>query len=146
MSSVSQSRPTLCDPMDCSTARIPVLHYLPELPSSLSHPLLLPSVFSSIRVFSNESVLHTSWPKYWSFSPLSLKTARSNFSVSYVITLTSYLPTSCLYGYTGSTCTIQNNLLKSLVSNLNSIHRLNCLWPYQLIYSFSDIRIRMCTF
>jgi len=54
--------------MDCSTARIPVLHYLPELPSNLSHPLLLPSVFSSIRVFSNESVLHTSWPKYWSFS------------------------------------------------------------------------------
>ena len=30
--------------------------------------LLLPSIFSSIRVFSNESVLHTRWPKYWSFS------------------------------------------------------------------------------
>ena len=30
--------------------------------------LLLPSVFSSIRVFSNESVLHIRWPKYWSFS------------------------------------------------------------------------------
>ena len=30
--------------------------------------LLLPSVFSSIRVFSNESVLHIKWPKYWSFS------------------------------------------------------------------------------
>ena len=35
----------------------------------LSHPfLLLPSVFLSIRVFSNESVLHIRWPKYWSFS------------------------------------------------------------------------------
>ena len=39
-----------------------------------SHPilccplLLLPSVFPSIRVFSNESVLHVRWPKYWSFS------------------------------------------------------------------------------
>ena len=33
------------------------------------HPLLLPpSIFPSIRVFSNESVLHISWPKYWSFS------------------------------------------------------------------------------
>ena len=33
------------------------------------HPLLLlPSVFSSIRVFSNESVLHIKWPKYWNFS------------------------------------------------------------------------------
>ena len=31
--------------------------------------LLLPSVFPSIRVFSNESVLHIRWPKYWSFSP-----------------------------------------------------------------------------
>ena len=31
-------------------------------------PLLLPSVFSSIRVFSNESALRISWPKYWSFS------------------------------------------------------------------------------
>ena len=30
--------------------------------------LLLPSIFSSIRVFSNESALHISWPKYWSFS------------------------------------------------------------------------------
>ena len=46
------------------------------LPSNhliLCHPLLLlPSIFPSIRVFSNESVLHIRWPKYWSF----------NFSVS----------------------------------------------------------------
>ena len=35
----------------------------------LCHPLLfLPSIFSSIRVFSNELALHISWPKYWSFS------------------------------------------------------------------------------
>ena len=34
----------------------------------LSHPLLLPSIFPSIRVFSNDSVLHIRWPKYWSFS------------------------------------------------------------------------------
>ena len=38
----------------------------------LCHPLLPPSIISSIRVFSNESVLHIRWPKYWSF----------NFSVS----------------------------------------------------------------
>ena len=39
----------------------------------LCHPLLLlPSIFTSIRVFSNESVLHIRWPKYWSF----------NFSIS----------------------------------------------------------------
>ena len=34
----------------------------------LCHPLLLPSVFPSIRFFSNESALHIRWPKYWSFS------------------------------------------------------------------------------
>ena len=34
----------------------------------LCHPLLLPSIFPSIRVFSKESVLHIRWPKYWSFS------------------------------------------------------------------------------
>ena len=34
----------------------------------LCHPLLLPSIFPSIRVFSNESALHIRWPKCWSFS------------------------------------------------------------------------------
>ena len=34
----------------------------------LCHPLLLPSIFPSIRVFSNESALQIRWPKYWSFS------------------------------------------------------------------------------
>ena len=34
----------------------------------LCHPLLPPSIFPSIRIFSNESVLHIRWPKYWSFS------------------------------------------------------------------------------
>ena len=41
------------------------------MPSShliLCQPLLLPSIFPSIRVFSNESALHIRWPKYWSFS------------------------------------------------------------------------------
>ena len=41
------------------------------LPSNhliLCRPLFLPSTFPSIRVFSNESVLHIRWPKYWSFS------------------------------------------------------------------------------
>ena len=34
----------------------------------LCHPILLPSIFPSIRVFSNESVLRIRWPKYWNFS------------------------------------------------------------------------------
>ena len=81
-SSVVQSCPTLCDPMDCSTPGLPVHHQLLEftqtqsiesvMPSShliLCCPLfLLPSIFPSIRVFSSESVLWIKWPKYWSFS------------------------------------------------------------------------------
>ena len=77
-SSVAQSCPTLCDPMDCSTPGFPVHHELPEFMSIesvmlsnhliLCCPLLLLSVFPSIRVFSNESVLCIRWPKDWSFS------------------------------------------------------------------------------
>ena len=80
--SVTQSRPTLCNPMNCSIPGFPVHHQLPELaqthvqqvgvPSSqfiLCCPLLLlPSIFPSIKVFSSESVLRIRWPKYWSFS------------------------------------------------------------------------------
>ena len=80
-SSVTQSCPTLCNPMDCSTPGFSVLHQLLDLaqthvielvmPSNhliLCRPLLLPpSIFASIRVFSSESVLRIRWPKYWSF-------------------------------------------------------------------------------
>ena len=45
------------------------LAYLPSSHLILCHPLLLPhSIFPSIRVFSNEFVLHIRWPTYWSFS------------------------------------------------------------------------------
>ena len=80
-SSVAQSCLTHCDPMDCSTPGFPVHHQLLEFTHTHvcvgdaiqpSHPLLslllLPPVPLSIRVFSNESVLHSRWPKYWSFS------------------------------------------------------------------------------
>ena len=82
LSSVAQSCPTLCDPMDCSTPGftvhqnsrsllrlksielvMPSNHLILYLPL-----LLLPLVFASIRVFSSESVLHIRCPKYWSFS------------------------------------------------------------------------------
>ena len=80
-SSVTQSYPTLCNPMDFSMLGFPVHHQLPELAwipihcvgdaIQPSHPLSSPSppsIFSSIRVFSIESVLQIRWPKYWSFS------------------------------------------------------------------------------
>ena len=79
-SSVTQSCLPLCDPMGCSMPGFPVHHRFLELsqtiesvmPSNhliLCHPLiLLPSIFPSTRVFSNESVLRIRWPKFWSFS------------------------------------------------------------------------------
>ena len=74
-SSVAQSCPTLCDPMNCSTPGLPVHHQLTCIESVmptnhliLYRPVLLPSIFPSIRVFSNESLLCMKWPKYWSFS------------------------------------------------------------------------------
>ena len=85
--SVTQSCPIFWDPMDRSTSGLPAHHQLPEfsqlvsiepgMPSNhliLCRPLLLlPSIFPSIRVFSNESALRISifpsvWPKYWRFS------------------------------------------------------------------------------
>ena len=68
--------------MDCSTPVFHTLHHLLELAQTHVHgvgndiqpscsllPLLLwPSIFPSIRVFSNESALHIRWPKYWRFS------------------------------------------------------------------------------
>ena len=87
-SSVAQSCPTLCDPMDCrgphghahqaslsianSWSSLKLTSIEPVMPSShpiLCHPLLLmPSIFPRIRVFSNGSAIHIRWPKYWNFS------------------------------------------------------------------------------
>ena len=72
---------TLCDPMNHSTPGLPVHHQLLDPPKPMSivsvmpsnhiilcHPLLLlPSIFPSIRVFSNESALHNRWPKHLEF-------------------------------------------------------------------------------
>ena len=72
---------SLCDPMDCSTQSLSITNYqsllrlmsiklvMPSNHLIFFHPLLLlPSIFPSIRVFSNELVLCIRWPKCWSFS------------------------------------------------------------------------------
>ena len=80
-SSVTWSCPTLCNPMNHSMPGLPFHHQLWEFTQTISielvmpsnhltlcRPLLLPLIFPSIRVFSNESALCITWPKYWSFS------------------------------------------------------------------------------
>ena len=81
-SSVAQSCPALCGPMDCSMPGLPAHHQFTE-PNQThvhhvgdaiqpSYPLLSPPPptfhLSQHQVFSNELVLHIRWPKYWSFS------------------------------------------------------------------------------
>ena len=81
-SSVTQSCPTLWDPMDCNTPGFPVLHQLVELAQTHihrvsdaiqpSHPLSSPSP-PAFKVSQHQGlfkclVLHIRWPKYWSFS------------------------------------------------------------------------------
>ena len=81
-SSVAQSCPTLCNPMNCSMPGLPVYHQRLEFTQTHvhrdsdaiqpSHPLssllLLSPIPPSISVFSNESTLCMRWPKCWSFS------------------------------------------------------------------------------
>ena len=91
-SSVAQLCLTLCDPMNCSTPGFPVHHQRQKLAQthghrvvmppnhlSLCHPLLLlPSIFPSIKVFSNESFLCISWPKYCIGASASASVLHSN--------------------------------------------------------------------
>ena len=85
-SSVAQSCPTVCNPLDCSTPGFSVFNQLLDLaqthvtelvmPTNHLIPcspfLLLTSIFPSNRVFSNESVLYIIWPKYWSSASASV--------------------------------------------------------------------------
>ena len=106
VSSFTQSCPTLCDLMDCSTPGLPVHHQLLEFMQTHvhwvsdaiqpSHPLLSPSspAFNLSQqqglykwvsfqwIFSNESVLCIRWPKYWSFS----------FSISLPVNIQDWFP------------------------------------------------------
>ena len=93
-SSVTQSCPTLCDPMNCSRPGLLVHYQLPEFtqthvhrvgdaiqPSrSLSSPSLPALNPSQHQIFSNESTLRIRWPKYWSFSFSIISTGRCRIS------------------------------------------------------------------
>ena len=114
VSSVAQSSPTLCEPMDYSRLSCPSpipgvysnscpLMVMPSNHLILCRPLLLPpSIFLSIRVFSNESILRIRWPKYWSFS----------FSISSSMNIQDWFP----LGWTGWIC-LQAKGLSRVFSN-----------------------------
>ena len=95
-SSVAQSCTALCDPIDCSTSLsitnswslLKLMSIQQVMPSNhliLSCPLLfLPSIFPSIRVFSNELV-RIMWPEYWSFSFIICPSGDSSRLISFRI-------------------------------------------------------------
>ena len=120
LSSIAQSCLTLCDPLDCSTPGLPVHPQIPEstqthrvmMPSNrliLCHPLLLPSIFPSIRVFSDESVHHIRWPEYWSFS----------FSISPSNEYSGLIP----LGWTGWISILSKGLLRVLSNTTFQKHQ-----------------------
>ena len=107
--SVAKSCPTLCDPVDCSTPGFPVHHHLLEFtqthvhpvgdaiqpPHPLSAPSPLPSIFPSIRVFSDELALPNNSSKYWSFNFSISPSNEYSGLISFAKSLQSY-PTLCV--------------------------------------------------
>ena len=99
---VAQSCPNPCDPMECSMPGFPVHHQSQNLLKLMSIELVMPSthlilcrsllfppsVFLSIRIFSNELVLNIRRPKYWSFSfnisPFNEYSGRLSFRIDWL--------------------------------------------------------------
>ena len=137
-SSVAQSSPTLCEPMDCSTpgflftansySLLKLMSIESVMPSNaliLCHLLLLlPSIFPSYRVFSNESVLSIRCPKYWSFSfstsPSNEYSGLISFRMDLLALLAIQKTLKSLLQHHKSICSSVLNFLYS--SNLTSIH------------------------
>ena len=124
LSSITQSCPTLCDPWTAacqaslsitnSQSLLKLMSIKLVMPSNhliLCHPLLLPpSVFPSIRVLSNESVLHIRWPKYWSnyfsFSPSNEYSGLISFRMDWLDLLVILGTLKSLFQHHGSKASI----------------------------------------
>ena len=123
-SSVAQSCPVLYEPMNCSTPGLPVHHQLRSPPRPMSVDsvmpsnhlilccplLLLPSIFLSIRIFSNESVLPIRWPKYWrirfSISPSNEYSGLISFRIDWLDILAAQGTLKSLHQHHSSKATI----------------------------------------
>ena len=139
--SVANSCPTLCNPMDYSTPDFPVLHYPLEfaqnhviesmMPSRLlilCHPIvLLLSIFPNIRDFSNESVVHITWPKYWSVSFSISSSSEYSGLISLKIDWFDLLLSNVLSGIFYNITVWRHQLFGTLPSLWSSSH--NRTWP-----------------
>ena len=146
-SSVAQLSLILCDPMDCSTPVFPVYHQLRSLfklmsiksvmPSDhliLCCPLLLlPSIFASIRVFTDESVLHIKWPNDRSFS---LSISPSNEYWGLISFRKDWMDLLALQGTLESAPTPQFKSINSLALSFLYSPTLTCIHDYWKNQSF----------
>ena len=126
--------------MDCSMPGLPVQHQLPDftqthvhvlvMPSNHlihCHPLLLlPSIFPSTMVFSNESALRIRWPKYWSFSfiisPTNVYSERISFRMDWLNLLAVQGTLKSLLQHYSSKASILLSSAFFIVLTLTSIH------------------------
>ena len=125
--------------MDCSTPGLPVYYQPPEFtqthvhkvtdaiqPSYPCHPLLfLPSIFSSIRIFSTESVLRIRWPRYWSFrfsiSPFNQYSGLISFRIDWLDLLAVQGTLKSLF---------QHHSLKALILQCSAFFTVQLSHPY----------------
>ena len=102
----------------------------------LCHPLLLPSIFPSIRVFSSESVLGMRWPKYWSFC---CSTSPSNEYSGLISFRMDWLDLFAVQGTIGVFSTLQFKSINSSVLSLPYGSTLTPIHDYLKNHSFDQI-------
>ena len=113
-----------------------------EMPSNhliLCCPLLLPpSIFPSIRVFSNESALHIWWPKYWSFSfnisPFSEHPGLISFRMDWLDLLAVQETLKCLLKHHNSKASVLQCSVQFSCSDLTLFQPMNCSTPGLPVY------------
>ena len=136
--------------MDCSAPGFPVLHYLLEFAQTHVHwvsdaiqtshpllPLLLTSIFPSIKVFSNEAALCIRWPKYWSFSFSVSSSNEYSGSVSFRINCLGLL---AVQGTLKSL--LQHHSLKALVLQCSAFFMVQLSHPYITIGKTITLTVR----
>ena len=139
--SVTQSCPTLCNPMNCSTPGLPVLHHLPEFAQvhvhcisdaiQLSHPVMT-SFLSALNLSQHQGLfhdlaVHIRWPKYWSFSfSISPSTEYSGL-ISFKINCFDLLAVQWTLKSLLQHIVQRHQFFATLPSLQSSSH--NCTWP-----------------
>ena len=134
--------------MDCITPCFPVLHYLPEFVQTRVHwgndaiqpschsLLLLPSVFPSIKFFSNESAHHIRWSKYWSFtfsiSPSSEYSGLVSFRINWFDLLVVQGTLKSL---------LQHDSLKASILSCSAFFMVQVSHPYMTIITLISVPI-----